>query len=259
VLFTNTVSDIYAFRPESSNTPDWSQSTIRAGMISENASLPGQAYVGQAQSRNSPVIWRDETIALPRQHWLHLFNPDGAQAWLAELTPGQLGPAALADDGTVYVADDRTSFFAVTRSGDIKWKYETDGLVQGSAVVGSDGTIYFATPNSVHALAPDGTVKWKVKSPQQNTTAPTLADDGTVYVGGYFGFLALHSDGSVKWNTRIMSPTGPATIAPNGTIYLPCGYSWVCAMQDDGSPLAKSPWPKMYHDPANTGRILTSF
>jgi large repetitive protein len=259
VLFANTVSDLYAFRPASSNAADWSQSTIRPGLISDNASLPGEALVGHAQSKNSPVIWRDETIALPRQHWLHLFNPDGAQAWLAELTPGQLGPAALADDGTVYVADDRASIFAVTRSGDVKWKYGTDSSVQGSAVVGTDGTIYFATPNSVYALAPDGTVKWQTKAPQQNTTAPTLADDGTVYVGGYIGFLALHSDGSLKWNTRIMSATGAATIAADGTIYLPCGYSWVCSLQDEGSPLAKSPWPKMFHDPANTSRILTSF
>jgi hypothetical protein len=33
----------------------------------------------------------------------------------------------------------------------------------------------------------------------------------------------------------------------------------VCAVGDEGSPLAKSPWPKEFHDPANSNRILTQF
>jgi PQQ-like domain len=259
VLFANTVSDLFAFRPDSSPMPDWSQGTFREGVIDVNSALPGETRVGGAQSKNSPAIWRDETIALPRQHWLHLFDPDGSSAWFSELTPGQLGTAALADDGTIYVADDRSTFFAVGRSGNALWTNKPDGTVLGSAVVGADNTIYFATSNSVYALTPDGAVKWQTKAPMQAWTAPVLADDGTVYVGGTTGFFAVRPDGSLKWTLRTMSATGAPTIAPDGTIYYPCGYMWVCALQDEGSPLAKSPWPKMYHDPANTSRILTSF
>jgi outer membrane protein assembly factor BamB len=259
VLFANTVSDLYAFRPDNSGSPDWSQGTFREGIINVNSALPGEARVGGAQSRNSPAIWRDETIALPRQHWLHLFDPDGSSAWFSELTPGQLGPAALADDGTIHVADDRATFFTVGRSGNTLWNRTVDGSVLGSPVVGTDGAIYIATPNSVYAFAPDGSPKWQTKAPQQNATAPALAEDGTLYVGGYFALLAVRSDGTVKWNIRTMSASGAPTIAPDGTIYYPCGYQWVCAVQDEGSPLAHSPWPKMFHDPANTSRILTSF
>jgi large repetitive protein len=258
VLFANTVSDLFAFRPDSSNSPEWSQGTFRPGIINVNSSLPGEASVGM-NVRNSPAIWRDETIALPRQHWIHLFDPDGTQAWFSELTAGQLGPAALADDGTVYVGDDRGTFFAVRRSGDTLWSQPLDSSMIGSAVVGPDGTIYLATPQSVYALGPDGAQKWVTKAPQQNTTAPVLAEDGTIYVGGYFGFLALRPDGSVKWNIRTMSGSGAPTIGTEGTIYFPCGFYWVCAVEDEGSPLAHSPWPKMFHDPANTSRILTGF
>lgn len=259
VLFANTVSDLYAFRPDSSASPEWSQGTFREGIIAANSSLPGEARVGGAQSRNSPAIWRDETIALPRQHWIHLFDPDGTPAWFSELTPGELGPAALADDGTIYVGDDRATLFAVGRSGNTLWNRTLDSSVLGSAVVSADGAIYVATSDSVYAFAPDGSPKWQTKAPQQNTTAPALAEDGTLYVGGYFGLFALRSDGGVKWNIRMMSGSGAPTIAPDGTIYYCCGYQWVCAVQDEGSPLAKSPWPQMFHDPANTGRILTSF
>ncbi len=259
VIYANTVSDLFAFRPGSSDRDIWSQSTFREGMISANTSLPGQAYVGQSQGRNSPVIWRDETIVLPRQHWLHLFNPDGSPDWFTELTSGDLGAAALADDGTIYVPDNNYSLFAVDRAGHTKWTFQTEGPVLGSAIVGTDGTIFLATSNYVYALAPDGTPKWQTKAPHMCRTSPALAADGTLYVGGDTSIFAVRSDGSVKWTLRTMMATGSPTIAGDGTIYLPCGFMWICAVRDEGSPLAKSPWPKMYHDPANTGRILTAF
>lgn len=259
VLFSNTVSDLVAFRPVTSSQPDWSRSTFRPGLVSDTATLSGEALVGGPQNRNSPAIWRDETIALPRQHWIYLFGSDGAVMWFTELTPGQLGPAALADDGTMYAADDRGAFFAVRRSGDLLWTSQTDGTLLGSAVIGADNTIYFATANSVRALAPDGSPKWQTKTPFQGTTGLAIADDGTLYAAGTDGLFAMRADGSLKWKLHTMAGTGAPTIAPDGTIYFPCGYMWVCAVEDQGSPLAKSPWPKMYHDNANTSRMLTAF
>jgi outer membrane protein assembly factor BamB len=259
VLFANTVSDLYAFRPDNSGSPDWSQSTFREGIVNVNSALPGEARVGGEQSKNSPAIWRDETTALPRQHWIHLFYPDGSSPWFSELTPGQLGPAALADDGTIYVADDRRTFFAVGRAGNTLWTFALDSTLLGSAVVGADSTIYLATPSSVSALSPTGALKWQTPVPFQATTAPALADDGTIYVGGTTGIFAIRSNGSLKWSLRTMPGTGAPTIATDGTIYYPCGYSCVCAVQGESSPLAHSPWPKMFHDPANTSRILTTF
>jgi outer membrane protein assembly factor BamB len=259
VIFVNSVGDIFSFHPQDSLAPQWSHSTFREGMLSSDYVLPGNALVGQIATKAAPAIYDDETIALPRQRWLHLFNPDGAPVWLNELTAGDLGPAALGEDGTIYVPDDRRMIFAVDRRGDLKWKFEADGLIVGSAVVGADGTIYFATPGSVYALGADGSVKWQVKPPQSWTTSPTLAADGTLYVGGPGGLFALHGDGSPKWNMRSMSVSGTPTIATDGSIYFPCGYYWICAVRDEGSPLAKSPWPKMYHDPANSSRILTTF
>jgi hypothetical protein len=161
--------------------------------------------------------------------------------------------------GTIYVADDRGTFFAVGRAGNAVWTSQVDGMLLGSAVVGADGTVYFATPNSVHALAPNGAPKWQTNTPFQGTTGLALADDGTIYGAGTDGMYAVRADGSLKWTLHTMAGTGAPTIAPDGTIYFPCGYMWVCAVEDQGSPLAKSPWPKMYHDNANSSRILTAF
>jgi PQQ-like domain len=259
VLYANTVSDLFAFEPRRSSSALWSQNTFREGIISQSSALPGRAKVGQIPSRNSPVIWRDETIVLARQHWLNYFNPDGAPGWVKELTLGQLGQPALADEGMIYVADDRHILYAVDRRGDTRWQYEADGTVNGSPVVGQDGTIYIATARTVEALGPDGSLKWKVGAPQQSTSSPAVAADGTLYIGGDAGLFALHPDGTEKWSLRAGTANGSPTIAADGTIYFTCGYLWVCATRDQGSPLAKSSWPKMFHDPTNSSRILTKF
>src|ERR1700722_7220037 len=259
VLFVNSMGDIYDFRPAISTKPTWSHSTFREVMLSADYVLPGNAQVGQITTKAGPVIYDDETVILPRQRWLHSFNQDGTPVWINELTAGNLGPAALDEDGTIYVPDDQQALYAVNRHGDLKWKFVPDGSLVGSAVVGADHTIYFSTGSSMYALGPDAAVKWQVKPPASFTTSPTLAADGTVYVGGPSGIFAYNADGTFKWVMRSKSVNGALNIADDGTIYFACGYYWVCAVQGEGSPLARSPWPKMYHDPANSNRILTAY
>ncbi len=259
VIVANTVSDLFAFQPLQTTAAVWSQNTFREGIIATNTALPGTARTSTAHSGNSPAIWRDETITLARQHWLHYFNPDGTPEWFIELTGGSLGQVALGDDGMAYLTDDAGMLFAVDRRGTLKWKFDGKEMAYGSPVIGADGTIYFATFDAVHALASDGTEKWEANAPYGGSTSPALAADGTIYVGSRNGLFGLRPDGSLKFNLHTM----PATVAPNigsdGTIYYGCGYFWVCAVRDEGSPLMQSAWPKTFHDPANTGHSLTKF
>ncbi len=259
VIVANTVSDIYAFQPAQSTAATWSQSTFREGIISANAAMPGTATTSTMPSKNSPAVWRDETIVLSRQHWLHYFNPDGTPGWFNELTPGALGQIALADDGMIYVTDDQGMLFAVDRRGNLKWQFDAKEMPYGSPAVGIDGTIYFTTYSAVHALSSDGTVKWETKAPQGVSTSPTLTADGTIYVGGRDGLFGMRADGSLKFSLHTMNATGAPNIGSDGTIYFACGYMWVCAVRDEGSPLMRSAWPKTFHDPGNTGHSLTKF
>jgi hypothetical protein len=259
VFYANTVSDLFAFDPQHSNSALWTQNTFREGALAANYTLGGTARVGGAQSKNSPVIWRDETIVLARQHWLNYFYPDGTPGWTKELTAGTLGQSALDDDGVTYVADDQHMLYAVDRRGDLKWQYDAGEFIIGSPVIGQDGAIYITTSRTVRALGPDGSEKWSAKTPQQCMSSAAIAADGTLYVGGDAGLFALRPDGSEKWSMRTGSVNNSPTIAADGTIYFPCGYMWVCATRDEGSPLAKSPWPKIFHDAANTSRILTAY
>jgi outer membrane protein assembly factor BamB len=263
VLYANTMSDLWAFKPPAQKEL-WSQNTQRQGFLSRNSTLPMASSTGGMHSRSSPAVWRDGSIILPRARWLHRFNPDGSPDWVIQLTSTSLGLVALAEDGTAYVADDRKLLFAVDRSGNLKWSYQADDYLNLSPIVGPDGTVYFATQSHVVAVNPDGRVKWKAPVPKWCRTSPALAEDGTIYIGGDGGITALHSDGSEKWtisSTKVGGigyPSSP-TISPDGTIFTSCGYNQICAIRDEGSPLAKSGWPKAYHDAANTSRTVKMF
>jgi len=258
ILFANTTSDLYAFEPGAAEMT-WSQNTFREGAISPNTSLPGSAAVDM-NSASAPVVYSDDSIALSRQHWMTMFGRDGTSSWSLEVTPRQLGQAALGEDGTIYSGDGK-SLYAVSTSGNLNWKYDApDGCCIGSPVVDADGTIYFSSAASVSAIGRDGQLKWNAKLHHGIQTSPTLAADGSIYLGANDGLLALNSsDGSEKWLAKAPSSNSAPAIAADGTVYFACGYIWVCAVQGASAPLLKSPWPRIHHDSANTGNILTPF
>lgn len=256
VLFANSTSDLFAFE-QGSTTAAWSQNTNREGAVSDNFSLPGSARVGES-SASSPVVYSDDSIALPRQNWVQLFNSDGSPTWNLELTPGSLGIASLGEDGTIYVADDRNMLYAVDHSGALEWKFEADGNVAGSPVVDSDGVIYFTTARSVYALDRLGAVKWQVNHKYATISTPTLAADGSIYIAGSDGLFALNPDGSQKWSVHTPGADSPPSIGADGTVYFVCSM-WICAVEGIHSPLMKSPWPRIYHDSGNSGNILTTY
>jgi hypothetical protein len=256
LYFLNTTGDIWAFQPKLSNQSTWSLETFREGVLGRSTVLPGTARVGEAPVNGAPVIARDGSILLPRQNFLDSISSSGSLQWNLEISPDWLGEAALADDGTIYVGGG-SNLYAVDNSGSMKWRFDGNGVI-GSPVIDSEGVVYFADWKAVYALNPDGSLKWRSfpTSAPRFTTAPTLAADGTLYVGGEFALIAMHSDGTIKWNLRVYSPTSSPTIGPDGTIYFACGYFWLCAVEDSGSPLMRSAWPKQFHDLANTSNSM---
>jgi hypothetical protein len=257
LLFANSTSDLFAFKPGSASAA-WSQSTFRAGAISERSSLPGTAAVG-TNSASAPEIYGDTAIIVPRQHWLQKFDSDGTPGWHLELTPGMLGNGALDNDGTTYVGDG-TTLYAADSFGNLKWKYApSDGCCIGSPVVDADGNIYFSSASSISALRHDRTVKWNVAAKQRIGTSPTLLADGSVYVGTSDGLMALNADGSEKWTLHTPEPGAAPVFTSHGTAYYACGWGSICAIAGINQPLMKSAWPRIYHDSQNTGNVATRF
>ena len=258
LYFMNSVADIYTFQPKRSGQKIWSLDTFREGMLGASTILPGSARVGVISTNAAPLITRAGSIILPRQNFLDSISAGGSPEWDLELTSGSLGQAALSNDGIIYVGDNQSVLFAVDSSGSKKWRFDSTGSVIGSPVIDIEGVIYFTAGDAVYALNPDGTLKWRFSSPSAThlLTSPALAADGTLYLGGEFTLFALHPDGTLKWNLHLYSPTSSPAIGPDGTIYFACGYSWLCAVEDSGSPLMPSAWAKQFHDLANTSNPL---
>jgi outer membrane protein assembly factor BamB len=103
-----------------------------------------------------------------------------------------------------------------------KWRFRCDG-VDGSSVIGGDGTIYFGDKDrDIYAIYPNGTLKWKYQTSGWITSAPALAEDGTLYVGSWDCKLyAFNSTtGAKKWSfdSGASISSSPA-IAGDGVIY----------------------------------------
>lgn len=257
LYYMDGVGDIFAFLPRRSEQSIWSLETFREGILGQSAVLPGTARVNAPIVSGAPIVTRDGSIILPRQNFLDSISSSGSLQWDLELSSGWLERAALADDGTIYVGDTQGALFAVDAFGSKKWRFDSNG-VMSSPVIDKEGVIYFTDGKAVFALNPDGSLKWRF-SPSlrfQFSTPPTLAADGTLYAGGESALIALHPNGTLKWNLHVDTPLSSVTIAPDGTIFFPCGDQWLCAVEDSGSPLMRSAWPKQFHDAANTSNSM---
>ena len=81
----------------------------------------------------------------------------------------------------------------------LAWDFEARQPILGSAVCGSDGSIYFGCYNrKLYALHPDGSLNWTFTTGYPVSAAPCVAPDGTIYVGSD-RLYALDSEGRLLW------------------------------------------------------------
>jgi len=145
----------------------------------------------------------------------------------------------IGSDGIIYIGASNKKFYAINPDGTQKWSYSSGlSAIQGTSVIGSDGTIYFGdySNQNVYALTSNGSLKWKYTTGNKIYGSPTIGSDGTIYVGSDKFYALLHQDGSVKWSY----PTGqiwygsPA-IGSDGTIYVGSTDTKVYALNPDGT------------------------
>ncbi|MDP2930697.1 MAG: PQQ-binding-like beta-propeller repeat protein, partial [bacterium] len=118
-------------------------------------------------------------------------------------------------DGILYAGGEKGLYAIDSRNGELKWFYDTYNYERGwggtsySAVLASDGTVYFTFYGGtyLYALTPTGKLKWKyrVGGPNDGGSNPIIGSDGTIYVSGREqGYLyAINPDGTEKWKYLI--------------------------------------------------------
>ncbi len=185
----------------------------------------------------SPAIAADGTLYVTFLT-LCAVTPAGTVKWTTEVYQNtSCTGAAIGSDGTIYVGNSNMRMVAVNPDGSEKWRARS-GVLQGSPVIGADGTVYAASyGGSLRAFSPaDGTEKWQlyVTGSHCSSQGAAIGKDGTIYVGGRDHLDAINPDGTRKWACNLDNIVygGPA-IGPDGTIYALAGA--LCAVAPDGT------------------------
>jgi len=201
--------------------------------------------------RGSPAIGPNGTIYYFAKNALRAINPDGTEKWSSAWENNlEFFTPVVASDENIYikVADFETNTFQVyafTTAGYLNWHYSAGPIrffdADISPVIGSDGTIYFASDDSLFfALKPQGGEKWEYKIDEGSLfSSAAIGSDGTIYFtvqNGYsskFCLYALTPQGSLRWKREGIS--GSPVIGADGTIYLYGNHSNLQALNPDGS------------------------
>lgn len=133
------------------------------------------------------------------------------------------------------------------KKGEIEWVFNIGrGSVNGSPVIGEDGTIYLVTNWQLYAVNPDGSLKWEfTRGFISNGSVVVGAGDviyfatGTTYrEPGVWGYLyALDNGGNLLWEYRasgMFFGLSPA-IGLDGTIYLTDTEGYLHAVDGAGT------------------------
>lgn len=152
---------------------------------------------------------------------------DGTIRW--HYPPAEEGPGAhvvttplVTDEGVVFGTYGR-QVVALRHDGTRRWVLELGADVDGSPVLGRDGTIYVGSDDgALHAIGPDGTEVFRVPVGAPVRAQPAVGPDGAVVFGAYDGVLyAVEPDGAVRWRLPTEGPIhAPAVIDPAGRIFV---------------------------------------
>jgi outer membrane protein assembly factor BamB len=177
---------------------------------------------GLSLDNSSPAVGADGTIYFigGSSNALFAVNPDGTQKW-AVFKGGSGGTPAIGFDNTIYFQD-YTGFYAITPSGDVRWKLLIGDGQPSSPVIGPDGTIYICSWEfpKICAIFPGGLQKWCRDLSNSPGDSPAISPNGILYVPGQ-PLCALAPDGTNIWSLDLgMRLDGPPVVGKSGTIYV---------------------------------------
>ena len=129
--------------------------------------------------------------------------------------------------------------YAYNNDGSLRWQFSTNGKVESSPVVGSDGTLYFGSRDYyIYALYPSGALKWKYWVNSQVSTSGYIGADGTLAfpVGSIMYAISTQPFlGAPRWmfTAEAAFKSSPA-IDRDGTVYGGSDDGYVYAIDCNG-------------------------
>ncbi len=236
------------------SSPRYSSANLMAGGSNDLG-----ATQNQGGSQLFPKPYAAISAAWPMFHYnlrhtgLSPYNTsanNGNRKWAFTISggnPAVYSSPAIGTDGTIYVGDSNSNFFAVNPDGTQKWAFATGNNVNSSPAIGTDGTVYVADfDGNLYAVNRDGTRKWAFQTGALiSTSSPAIGSDGTIYVGSSNNkFYAVNPDGTQKWVFATGGDIGNSSpaIGADGTIYVGSRDNNLYALTDGGQGGVTKKW-----------------
>ncbi|MCX6343623.1 MAG: PQQ-binding-like beta-propeller repeat protein [Armatimonadetes bacterium] len=114
--------------------------------------------------------------------------------------------------------------FKGTRVNDLAWSVETQGFVESSAAIASDGTAYIGSGDGkVYAVTQNGTLRWTFNTGGPIDSSPAVAVDGRIVIGSNNGKVyCLNPAGEVVWTYTAGGAVRSSALISNGRVYIAC-------------------------------------
>jgi outer membrane protein assembly factor BamB len=138
---------------------------------------------------------------------IYRLAPDGEIRW--HWPPSDIQPRAkhvfstpvLADDHVYVGGQDGFVTALAAETGAQQWQYTVQADVDGSGVIGPDGTFFIgADDGRIYSIRSDGSLRWSFVAQRDIRSSLGIAPDGTVYATSFDGNLySLAPSGEVNW------------------------------------------------------------
>ena len=172
-----------------------------------------------------PLVDRAGRVYVGEHSVIYAFESDGRSAWQLDTRAEQGAyPAALAADGTLYVAEQYGDLHAVDRGGAIGWTLSRSTSVPfiSNPIVRGDGSLLLSQlgDKQFGVVGAGGSIVWQ----KPGVFGFVLGADDAPYAVDDRGVLRLSRDGTVVWQSlaggrgALVDGAGTVYSATNGTI-----------------------------------------
>lgn len=101
--------------------------------------------------------------------------------------PGTADQAAWAMVGGTALRQGRTALSGPAAGGEARWQFSLDGDIEYPPALAEDGTIYLAQGEVLSAFSPDGEELWRADAGSRIVAPPRITDDGLVQLVTFGG------------------------------------------------------------------------
>jgi len=138
-------------------------------------------------SHSTPTVGSDGVIYFPTgfsNSKLYAINPNGTVKWsLGGLGDLRYTSAGIGRGDTIYMAGGfGKNFHAIDPTGTKVWTFTTANYVLSSPIIDGNGTIYFASYDSLFAVGADGTLIWAFGLEANAKSSPAMDTSGVIYI-----------------------------------------------------------------------------